>query len=141
MYRPLRESLCALLLAALLLTSANAAETAEPASPIDETESGLSTKSTEPPNVDTGQPGRTSGITGSDMDVEEETTSGGQSRGDAIFQTPASQSEEGPAYETESPERDETRLPDEPLGAADSGRREDGEPQGSTNQSPNDSEE
>ncbi|WP_447556319.1 hypothetical protein [Vreelandella sp. EE22] len=90
----------------------------------------------EKPNVDTGTAGTTSGITGADMDQENETTGGGQSRGDAMFQTPASQSDDGSAYETETPEREETLLPDEPLGADDSGRREDGESQASTSDSP-----
>ncbi|QJQ96933.1 hypothetical protein HIO72_00035 [Halomonas sp. PA5] len=108
----------------------------EPASPIDEAESGLTTETTEPPTIDTGTAGTTSGVTGADMDQEDETTGGGQSQGDAMFQTPASQSDAGPAYETQSPEREEALLPDEPLGADDSGRREDGEPQASTNDSP-----
>jgi len=90
----------------------------------------------EKPDVDTGTAGTTSGITGADMDQEDETTGGGQSQGDAMFQTPASQSDAGAAYETETPEREEALLPDEPLGADDSGRREDGEPQASTSDSP-----
>ncbi|MBP5981183.1 MAG: hypothetical protein KA748_13380 [Halomonas sp.] len=107
---------------------------AEPAAP--QNESGvLPNAMPEKPNIDTGTAGTTSGITGADMDQEDETTGGGQSRGDAMFQTPASQSDADPTYETETPEREETLFPDEPLGADDSGRREDGEPQASTSDS------
>lgn len=131
MHPTLRPSLCALLLSVLLLASANAAETAAPAS---EMPTRPPAETPEPPDIDTGQPGRTSGITGSDMEVEEETTSGGQSRGDAIFQTDDSQSAAGPAYETTSPERESPPLPDDPLGAEKTGQSENGISQGSTSQ-------
>lgn len=111
-------------------------QAAEPAVPQDETGVMAPPAIPEKPNVDTGTAGTTSGITGADMDQENENTGGGQSRGDAMFQTPASQSDAGSVYETESPEREEELLPDEPLGADDSGRREDGEPQASTSDSP-----
>lgn len=108
---------------------------AEPAAP--QNESGvLPNAMPEKPNIDTGTAGTTSGITGADMDQEDETTGGGQSRGDAMFQTQASEPDTGSAYETETPEREEALLPDEPLGAEDSGRQEDGEPQASTSDSP-----
>lgn len=131
MYPILKSALCALMLPALLLTSANAAETAAPAP---EMPIRPPAETPEPPDIDTGQPGRTSGITGSDMEVEEETTSGGQSRGDAIFQTDDSQSAAGPAYETTSPERESPPLPDDPLGAEKTGQSENGISQGSTSQ-------
>lgn len=110
-------------------------QAAEPAAP--QNESGvLPDAMPEKPDIDTGTAGTTSGITGADMDQENEATGGSQSRGDAMFQTPASQSDAGSTYETETPEREETLLPDEPLGAEDSGRQEDGESQGSTSDSP-----
>ncbi|WP_246009115.1 hypothetical protein [Vreelandella nanhaiensis] len=111
-------------------------QAAEPAAPQDESSALAPHAMPDKPNIDTGTAGTTSGITGADMDQEDETTGGGQSRGDAMFQTPASQSDAGPVYETESPEHEEARLPDEPLGADDSGRQEDGEPQASTSDSP-----
>ncbi|SFU53247.1 hypothetical protein [Halomonas korlensis] len=131
MYPPLRPALCALLLSTLLLASANAAETAAPAPEMTPRPPG---ETPEPPDIDTGQPGRTSLITGSDMEVEEETTSGGQSRGDAILQTDGSQPDAGAAYETTSPERESPPLPDDPLGAETTGRPENGMSQGSTSQ-------
>lgn len=89
----------------------------------------------EPPSVTTGGTGTTSGITGSNMDQETEGSGSGQTRGDDLFQTPAAAPDAGPAYETETPEPAsdadvEQTLPDEPLGAADSGlREENSEPQ------------
>ncbi|MBZ5486811.1 hypothetical protein HW452_04645 [Halomonas aquamarina] len=111
-------------------------QAAEPAVSQDETGALTSRTMPEAPNIDTGTAGTTSGVTGADMDQEDETTGGGQSRGDAMFQTPASSADDGAAYETETPEREEAQLPDEPLGADDSGRREDGEAQASTSDSP-----
>lgn len=137
MYRTIRPALCALMLFALLLTSANAAETAAPAP---EMPVRPPAETPEPPDIDTGQAGETSGITGSDMDTETESTSGGQSRGDALFQTDDSQSAAGPAYETTSPERESPPLTDGPLGAEKTGRPEDGKPQGSTSQDSDDNE-
>lgn len=132
---------------------------------------------TEPPNITTGGAGTTSGITGADMDEEDEGSGSGQTRGDELFQTPAAATDAGPAYETETPEQSgagagesttvdtsnstdqgnatnagnnegteseantadtdsaEQALPDEPLGASDSGRREDGVPQASSGDS------
>ncbi|MGP9771188.1 MULTISPECIES: hypothetical protein [Halomonas] len=124
------------LLVALLITGAMITlQASEPAAP--QSESGvLPNTMPEKPNIDTGTAGTTSGITGANMDQEDETTGGGQSRGDAMFQTPDSQPDAGSTYETETPEREEALLPDEPLGADDSGRQEDGESQGSTSDSP-----
>ncbi|WP_111414911.1 hypothetical protein [Billgrantia lactosivorans] len=89
----------------------------------------------EPPDVDTGQYGTSSGITHSEMDQEEEGSGSGQTQGDDMHQTPAAGSDAGPIYEVEAPEREEQpeqeALPDEPLGAEDEGRRENGEPQSS----------
>ncbi|TVP51294.1 MAG: hypothetical protein EA345_02940 [Halomonas sp.] len=89
------------------------------------------------PDVTTGSAGTTSSITGSDMDQEDQTTGGGQTQGDEIFQTPPAASDEGPAYETQSPEREEEDegLPDEPLGAELTGHQDD-EPQASAEDSP-----
>lgn len=125
-----------LLVALIGAGSITTLQAAEPAAPPDETNVLAPHAMSEKPNVDTGTAGTSSGITGADMDQEDETTGGGQSQGDAIFQTPASQSDAGAVYETETPEREEPLLPDEPLGADDSGRREDGEPQASTSDSP-----
>ncbi|MCC5881408.1 MAG: hypothetical protein JJU25_02050 [Halomonas sp.] len=97
---------------------------------------------TEPPNVRTGRAGTTSGITGADMEEDDQGSGSGETRGDELFQTPAAASDAGPAYETQSPEReedgegDEEVMPDDPLGADDTGRQEDGEPQASGDQSP-----
>ncbi|WP_231489562.1 hypothetical protein [Billgrantia saliphila] len=92
----------------------------------------------EPPDVDTGQYGTSSGITHSDMDQAEEGSGSGQTQGDDMFQTPAAGSDDGPAYEVQTPEHEaepeEQTLPDDPLGAEDEGRRESGEPQSSNEQ-------
>jgi hypothetical protein len=95
---------------------------------------------TEPPDIDTGQHGTSSGLTHSDMNEPDEGSGSGQSQGDDIFQTPAAASDAGPAYETQSPESDEQpderSLPDDPLGAEADGRQESGEPQSSNTDSP-----
>ncbi|KAA0010802.1 hypothetical protein F0A17_16450 [Billgrantia pellis] len=92
----------------------------------------------EPPDVDTGQYGTSSGITHSDMDQAEEGSGSGQTQGDDMIQTPAAGSDDGPAYEVQPPEREaepeQQALPDDPLGAQDEGRRESGEPQSSNEQ-------
>lgn len=92
----------------------------------------------EPPDVDTGQHGTSSGITHSDMNQAEEGSGSGQTQGDDMHQTPAAGSDAGPDYEVQTPEREaepeQQALPDDPLGAEDEGRREDGEPQSSNEQ-------
>ena len=125
-----------LLIALLGAGSMSTLQAAEPATPQNESGVRVPHAMPEKPNIDTGTAGTTSGITGADMDQEDENTGGGQSQGDAIFQTPASQSDAGSVYETETPEHEEALLPDAPLGANDSGRQEDGEPQASTSDSP-----
>ena len=125
-----------LVIFALPLAWASAAGAATPAVP---SESGVTTDPAEviePPSVTTGSAGTTSGITGADMNEEDEGSGSGQTRGDDLFQTPAAAPDAGPTYETETPEPasdadNEQTLPDEPLGASDSGRREDGESQAS----------
>ena len=125
------------LLFSLPLAWATAAMAATPAVP---TESGATidpAEVIEPSSVTTGGTGTTSGITGSDMDQETEGSGSGQTRGDDLFQTPAAAPDAGPAYETETPEPasdadDEQTLPDEPLGAADSGLREENENNGNS---------
>src|SRR5690554_1261955 len=123
------------LLFSLPLTWASIVLAATPAVP---TESGATidpAEVIEPSSVTTGGAGTTSGIIGSDMDQENEGSGSGQTRGDDLFQTPAAAPDAGPAYETETPEPAsdadvEQTLPDEPLGAADSGlREENSEPQ------------
>ncbi|MCE8018790.1 hypothetical protein HOP51_01480 [Halomonas sp. MCCC 1A11036] len=126
----------------LLVTGwATTALAADPATP-DESAAGMDpAEITEAPDITPGGAGTTSGITGSDMDEEDQGSGSGETQGDELFQTPPAASDAGPAYETQSPERedegeDEQALPDEPLGADDSGRREDGEPQSSTGRTP-----
>ena len=123
------------LLFSLPLTWASIVLAATPAVP---TESGATidpAEVIEPSSVTTGGAGTTSAITGSDMDQENEGSGSGQTRGDDLFQTPAAAPDAGPAFETETPEPAsdadaEQTLPDEPLGAADSGlREENSEPQ------------
>ncbi|MCE8026106.1 hypothetical protein [Billgrantia aerodenitrificans] len=130
-----------MLLGAIMLWSAPALAT-EPATP-DESAAGMDpAEITEAPDVTTGRAGTTSGITGADMEEEDQGSGSGETQGDELFQTPAAASDAGPAYETQSPEREEDGegddevMPDEPLGADDSGRQEDGEPQASGDQSP-----
>ncbi|MGR2738450.1 hypothetical protein ACUY1T_08365 [Billgrantia sp. Q4P2] len=113
---------------------------ADPATP-DESAAGMDpAEITEAPDVTPGGAGTTSGITGADMDEQDQGSGSGETQGDELFQTPPAASDAGPAYETQSPERedddDEQAMPDEPLGADDTGRREDGEPQGSAGHSP-----
>ncbi|WP_444678943.1 hypothetical protein [Halomonas sp. E19] len=113
---------------------------ATPAVP-DESAAGMDpAEITEAPDVTTGRAGTTSGITGADMDEQDQGSGSGQTQADELFQTPAAGAHAGPAYEVETPERadegDPETLPDAPIGADDSGRREDGEPQASTDQSP-----
>ncbi|QHC52260.1 hypothetical protein EKK97_22705 [Billgrantia tianxiuensis] len=127
----------------LLVTGwATTALAADPATP-DESAAGMDpAEITEAPDITPGGAGTTSGITGSDMREEDQGSGSGETQGDELFQTPPAASDAGPAYETQSPERedeDEQALPDEPLGAQDSGRREDGEPQSSAEHSPTDS--
>lgn len=131
-------------LIALSLTLAWAAQAQEqsatPAVP-DESAAGMDpAEILEAPNVTTGRAGTTSGITGADMDEQDQGSGSGQTQGDELFQTPAASAQAGPAYEVEAPERadepDAEALPDAPIGADDTGRREDGEPQASTDQSP-----
>ncbi|MGQ4877801.1 hypothetical protein ACOJCM_04415 [Billgrantia sp. LNSP4103-1] len=98
-------------------------------------------ETTEPPNIDTGQHGTSSGLTRSDMNEPDEGSGSGQSQGDDIFQTPAAASDAGPAYETQSPERESPYLPDDPEHAEETGRQEgddegNGEPQSSNEDSP-----
>lgn len=120
---------------ALPLVWGSAASAATPAVP---SESGVTTDPAEviePPSVTAGGAGTTSGITGSDMDQENEGSGSGQTRADDLFQTPAAAPDAGTAYETETPEPAsdadvEQTLPDEPLGAADSGLREENENNG-----------
>lgn len=128
----------------LPLVWASAAVAATPAVPAESGATIDPAEVIEPPNVTAGGAGTTSGITGSDMDQENEGSGSGQTRGDDLFQTPAAAPDAGPAYETETPETAsdadvEQTLPDEPLGATDSGLREEngnsqennGEPQAS----------
>ncbi|MCE8004938.1 hypothetical protein [Billgrantia ethanolica] len=131
------------LLGATMLWSATALAT-DPATP-DESAAGMDpAEITEAPDVTTGRAGTTSGITGADMEEEDQGSGSGETQGDELFQTPPAASDAGPAYETQSPEREEDGeeddnddvMPDEPLGADDTGRREDGEPQASGDQSP-----
>lgn len=109
----------------------------EPAAPQDETGVLAPHAMPDKPDVTTGSAGTTSSITGADMDQEDQTTGGGQTQGDEIFQTPPTASDEGPSYETQSPEREEEDegLPDEPLGAELTGYQDD-EPQASAEDSP-----
>ncbi|MCE8011667.1 hypothetical protein HOP61_17480 [Halomonas daqingensis] len=131
------------LLGATMLWSATALAT-DPATP-DESAAGMDpAEITEAPDVTTGRAGTTSGITGADMEEEDQGSGSGETQGDELFQTPPAASDAGPAYETQSPEREEDGeendndevMPDEPLGADDTGRQEDGEPQASGDQSP-----
>ncbi|WP_010625829.1 hypothetical protein [Halomonas sp. KM-1] len=129
------------LLGATMLWSAAALAT-DPATP-DESAAGMDpAEITEAPDVTTGRAGTTSGITGADMEEKDQGSGSGETQGDELFQTPAAASDAGPAYETQSPEREEDGegddevMPDEPLGADDTGRQEDGEPQASGDQSP-----
>src|SRR5690554_6217787 len=74
---------------ALPLVWGSAASAATPAVP---SESGVTTDPAEviePPSVTAGGAGTTSGITGSDMDQENEGSGSGQTRADDLFQTPA----------------------------------------------------
>ncbi|WP_205738441.1 hypothetical protein [Billgrantia endophytica] len=131
------ERYATLLLTSLLLFGTLAASATEPAGRVDEAQTVPSSETGEhQEEISTGAAGTTSGITGSDMDQEDQTTGGGQSRGDELFQTEAAATDSGPAYETESPERESPELPDEPLGADLSGHQEDGETQASTEESP-----
>ena len=123
-----------LIILALPLVWASAAVAATPAVPAESGATIDPAEVIEPPNVTAGGAGTTSGITGSDMDQENEGSGSGQTRGDDLFQTPAAALDAGPAYETETPEPAsnadvEQTLPDEPLGAADSGLRENSESQ------------
>ncbi|MBA2779822.1 hypothetical protein [Billgrantia kenyensis] len=127
------------LLGASMLWSV-AALAADPATP-DETATGMDpAEITEAPDITTGRAGTTSGITGADMEEEDQGRGSGETQGDELFQTPAAASDAGPAYETQPPEREDVEtdaeLPDEPIGAEDTGQREDGEPQASGEQSP-----
>lgn len=129
-----------LLTGLLVMGLATAAFAAEPATP-DESAPGLDPADiTEAPDITTGRAGSTSGITGADMEEEDQGSGSGETQGDELFQTPAASSDAGPAYEVQPPERDDEgdaeAMPDDPLGADDTGRREDGEPQASSDQSP-----
>lgn len=120
---------------ALPLVWGSAAAAATPAVP---SESGATidpAEVIEPSSVTTGGAGTTSGITGSDMNEADEGSGSGQTRGDDLFQTPAAAPDAGSAYETETPEPAsdadvEQTLPDEPLGATDTGLREENENNG-----------
>lgn len=123
----------------MLLSAAMAATAEERTASPGEGAPGLDpTEAIEPPDVDTGQHGTSSGITHSDMDHDEEGSGSGQAQGDDMRQTPAAGSDAGPAHEVQTPERDaepeQQALPDDPLGADDEGRREDGEPQSSNDE-------
>lgn len=112
-------------------------QAAEPAAPQDETGVLAPHAMPDEPDVTTGSAGSTSSITGADMGQEDQTTGGGQTQGDEMFQTPPAAADEGPSYETQSPEREEEDegLPDEPLGAELTGHQDD-EPQASAEDSP-----
>lgn len=126
-----------LLIALLSAGATTTLQAAEPTAPQDETGVLGPNAMPEEPDVTTGSAGTTSSITGADMDQEDQTTGGGETQGDEIFQTPPAASDEGPSYETKSPEREEgdDGLPDEPLGAELTGHQDD-EPQASTEDSP-----
>lgn len=112
-------------------------QAAQPAAPLDETGVLPPYEMPHGPDVTTGSAGTTSGVTGADMDQEDQTTSGGQSHGDEMFQASPAASDVGPAYETQSPEREEEddALPDDPIGADLTGHQDD-EPQASAEDSP-----
>lgn len=92
------------------------AEEGAPVAPEDETGTAA--------DVSTGQAGTTSGVTGSDMDVEDETTGDGQSEGDQMPQAQVSQ--DAPGSDTTQPEQEAPSS-----GVSGGGDQGSGEPQSS----------
>lgn len=86
-------------------------------------------------DITTGSAGTTSGITGSDMDEEDETTGGGQTQGDDMMQSDPAGADTEPEYETSTPEQEDEASNSPPGGGDDNG-----ESQASTDHQPDESE-